>query len=127
MRLATSTFAIASLFAVAGQADEPQELLTSPLAEIFGAQPLIEHPQLSPNGTRLVAIQRSAETRTRARVFDLDDGSTHDLLAGEPDVFQISWCDWLNDTRLLCALRSLSATTRDLSGLARLVADVFDT
>jgi dipeptidyl aminopeptidase/acylaminoacyl peptidase len=90
---------------------EPDVLKTSPTAAAFGAAPLIWGARLSPDGERLSFIQMHPSGISMARVLDIATGTVTALVAGNADELQVprevAWCGWVNDTRLVCRLRSL--------------------
>jgi dipeptidyl aminopeptidase/acylaminoacyl peptidase len=100
--------AAATLAATAAIAQEPEELETTALAAAFGASPAMWGLQLSPDGTRIVAIQAADSGATVARTLRLADGYEQLVLAGEVGQFDVRWCDWANDARLLCGVRSIA-------------------
>lgn len=83
-------------------AAEPDELLAEPLAAAFGAQPSVWGLRLSPSGTMISLMQVNGAGQTVVTVLDLEAGSFEAVMGNEPDEFDITWCDWANDTRLLC-------------------------
>jgi dipeptidyl aminopeptidase/acylaminoacyl peptidase len=90
----------------------------------FARQEDFKDPSLSPNG-RYLAVISSAEGKQRiAMVRDLQAGGNFapvlSLEAG--GVFDLSWCRWANDTRLLCALRGIGERNDFLYGTLKLVA-----
>ncbi len=104
----------AVLTAVAGgalAANEPSQLLTSPLAKAFGSSPVIWNLRLSPDGSKMVALQQLPEGTTIARSFDFAGGKVETILAGKPEKFDVEWCDWANDTRLLCGIGGVNVLT----------------
>jgi dipeptidyl aminopeptidase/acylaminoacyl peptidase len=102
--------AAASLAAAPVIAQEPEDLETTPLAAAFGASPAMWGLQLSPDGTRIVAIHAAESGATIARTLRLADGHAQLVLAGELGEFDVQWCDWANDTRLLCGVRVIAAS-----------------
>lgn len=107
MRLAA--VALASL--VAGHssfAKEPPDLMSSDLAAAFGTAPIMWGMRLSPSGMKLSAIQMHPSGVTVARVVDTATGTNKAVLSGRKDEFEVSWCDWANEERLLCGLRGLA-------------------
>lgn len=44
---------------------------------------------------------------TIARVLDANTGRTNILIAGERDRYDVTWCDWANNERLLCGFRAV--------------------
>jgi dipeptidyl aminopeptidase/acylaminoacyl peptidase len=102
--------AAASLAAAPVIAQEPEDLETTPLAAAFGASPAMWGLQLSPDGTRIVAIHAAESGATIARTLRLADGHAQLVLAGELGEFDVQWCDWANDTRLLCGVRGIAAS-----------------
>lgn len=86
------------------------ELREAPLAKAFGSQPEIFAVDLSPSGTKISFLQMHPAGTTIAAVSDLAQRKTSVVLAGKPNEFDVAWCDWANDERLLCSLRFTEAT-----------------
>jgi hypothetical protein len=84
----------------------PDELITTPLAELFGAAPSLGDPKLSPDGSRMVFLQQNESGVTVLQVLDFKDGSITPLLAGTESGHDINECEFANAVRLLCVLRS---------------------
>jgi len=85
-------------------ADE-SALKTSPLAQAFGSQPRMWGLKLSPDGNRLVFLQALPAGVNIARMVDFTKpGAPTVVLSGRPNEFDVTWCDWANDTRLLCGI-----------------------
>jgi pimeloyl-ACP methyl ester carboxylesterase len=86
-------------------AQDPDELRTSNLAELFGIAPTIGDPRLSPDGTQLIFLQQNEMGVTLLRHLALADGSVSTLLAGSEEGHDIVGCEFTNATRILCDLR----------------------
>jgi dipeptidyl aminopeptidase/acylaminoacyl peptidase len=107
----TTTIAVAiGVLAIASIAiaDEPSQLETTPLAKAFGSAPAIWNLRLSPDGSKMVALQVVPTGTTIARVFDFMTGAIGVVLAGKEHEFDVEWCDWDNDTRLLCGIAGVT-------------------
>lgn len=102
-------------------ADEPGALLAEPLAAAFGAQPSVWGLRLSPDGTKLSFMHLNGPRQTAVSVLDLTDGSGTAVMGNDPDDFEITWCDWANDTRLLCGVRFPRESAGVVFALTRLV------
>lgn len=102
----------------ASLAEDPQKLETSPVAQAFGAPPAMWRLGLSPDGTKIVFVQSVPEGPTIARVLDMSTKKATVVLAGKPREFDVSWCDWATNSRLLCGVRGIV----ELYGGHRLVA-----
>jgi hypothetical protein len=63
-------------------ADEPAQLKTTPLAQAFGTAPVMWGVELSPDGSKLSAIQMHPSGTTLARVISLVDGTNSVVLSG---------------------------------------------
>lgn len=107
---------------IVGQAQDPADLKTSPLARDFGTAPVMWGVRLSPDGTRLSAIQMHPDGFTIARVVSFVDGQSAVVLAGATNEFDITWCDWANDERLLCGLGGIARIGSQQIPVTRLVA-----
>lgn len=94
-----------ALLPLAAYAEVPDEYLTTPLAEFFGAPPSIGEPMLSPDGTQLLFFQQTPTGVTMLKSLTFADASIRTLLQGSETGYDIAWCDFANETRLLCDLR----------------------
>jgi hypothetical protein len=70
---------------------------------------------LSPTPYGLATLTFVAERQAGA------EPAAHAVFA-EPKHFQISWCHWATNTRLLCGLRAMSTVGRYVVPVTRLVA-----
>jgi dipeptidyl aminopeptidase/acylaminoacyl peptidase len=113
---------LACLDSTSSLAREPKELLSSPLAAAFGATPILWGAELSPDGSRISAIQMHPSGTTILTVIDLNAGTSSALMAGERDEHDISWCDWANDTYLLCGLKLLEEVNHRVIPTTRLIS-----
>jgi dipeptidyl aminopeptidase/acylaminoacyl peptidase len=109
----------------AARAKEP-ELKTSPLAQAFGSAPALWGARLSPDGSKISFIRRQAQGPTLAAVLDTATGQPKAILDGERDKFDITWCDWANDERLLCGIRGIILEPPIAYAVTRLVAVNYD-
>lgn len=72
--------------------------------EHFARMPQIRDVSISPDG-RYVAFISSMDDTSVIMAFDRQEGGEFQRLsASEPDKFDVSWCEWANKTRLLCAI-----------------------
>ena len=86
-------------------AQVPEELLVAPLAEIFGAPPTVGEPMLSPDGTHLVFQSQDPGGSLLLRALTIGTGELRTLNVGSRSDLAIAWCDFANETRLLCDMR----------------------
>jgi dipeptidyl aminopeptidase/acylaminoacyl peptidase len=124
MRRCGVFFAVLALSPAVVSADEPAELKSTPLAREFGTAPVMWGVQLSPDGSKLSAIQMHPSGQTLARVIGLADGSDAVVLSSGNEAFRVTWCEWANAERLLCGLRTMShnANAGTYFGVTRMVA-----
>lgn len=94
-------------FARPALADKETPLESTPLAHAFAAAPNLNDLRLSPDGKRISFLQAHPQGMTVARALDTSTGKVTLLMAGKPNEFDIAWCDWANDERLVCSLRGL--------------------
>lgn len=112
----TLALSLGVLCAVAGHA------ATAPSIEDFASRPQIEDVSISPDG-RYLALIETHDGRAAAVVEDRQAGPDqvmHPVLT-EPDPFQMTWCHWATNTRLLCGFRAM-VSGRLVYGVTRLVA-----
>ena len=104
--------------ALSAVAEVPVELLTSPLAERFGAPPSIDRPRLSPDGSKMLYLTQDANGFVQVVVLVFETGARTIVGTGTEDGYDIGWCEWVNPTRLTCDL--MVAVDDDGSDAARL-------
>ncbi|MFO7569872.1 MAG: alpha/beta fold hydrolase [Smithellaceae bacterium] len=98
------------------------ELKTSPLAVTFGSQPDFRSLSLSPEGNRLAFIQYHPDGYDFVRTLDLTTKQISGMIfAGRKDEFEIAWCRWANQERVLCNLSLVSPFRGNYIQGARLV------
>ena len=83
-------------------------LKTSPLAVAFGSQPDFRSLHMSPDGTKLVVAQYHPKGYDFARTLDLKTMKSAMVYAAT-DQFDIDWCGWANDKRILCGLSAMTS------------------
>jgi len=109
---------IVVLFAIApGSNAAPPD----PLAVAFGTMPGLWDVRLSPDGTKVSFLQMHPEDLPILRVFDITTGKVNLALASTKDGFDIRWCSWANNERLLCGFEAVAGGW-DAYGVTRLVA-----
>jgi len=79
-----------------------------PLAVAFGTMPGLWDVRISPNGTKVSFLQMHPEDLSILRIYDLTTGEANLALASTRDGFNLQWCDWANDERLLCSFFGIS-------------------
>ncbi len=90
-------------------------LATDPLAaapqpvEAFARLPAMRNVTLSPDASQ-VAFITAADDVSVAVTFDRSKPGSKPvpILRSEPGEYEISWCNWANNTRLLCGLRAMA-------------------
>jgi len=98
-------------------------LAAPPAIETFASRPEVEGAAISPDGRYLATIQThvgKGALLVRERINGEFQGGTG--LLAEPEHFQISWCRFATDTRVLCSFRSMGSESGVIFAVARLVA-----
>ncbi len=122
MRFSVLVFAALAASAAFVAAQEPAELKSTPLAKEFGTAPIMWGVRLSPDGTKISAIQMHPSGTTLARVIGLGDGTDSVVLSSGNEAFTVTWCEWANAERLLCGLRTMSSSATTYFAVTRMVA-----
>lgn len=92
-----------------------------PPIEAFAALPQMRGPSLSPDGTHIAFIT-SIEDRSVAAVGRVgDENSLTPLLRSEPGEYDIEWCRWANDRRILCGTSMIFTERGKLIPFSRLI------
>jgi dipeptidyl aminopeptidase/acylaminoacyl peptidase len=92
------------------------------LAVAFGTMPALWNVQMSPDGSKLSFLQMHREDLPIMGVFDARTGKVQTALASVAGKFDIQWCDWANDERLLCGFRGVAGSGINPYPVTRLVA-----
>jgi dipeptidyl aminopeptidase/acylaminoacyl peptidase len=79
-----------------------------PLAVAFGTMPALWGVRMSPDGSKISFLQMHPEDLSVLTVLDLTTGEASLALASTQDGFNLQWCDWANNERLLCSFYGLS-------------------
>lgn len=88
----------------------------------FARLPAIRNVAISPDGQRLLYLGSVGDHQVLVTLPAAANEAPKVVTSSDPDEFDISWCGWANNDRILCGI---SATTRDRSvlyGISRLVA-----
>jgi len=98
-------------------------LAAPPSIETFAARPEIEHATISPDGHYLATVEVHGG-RGGVLVRELANGEVKDSrgILGEPEHFQIGWCRFASNTRLLCSFHAMGRDRGVVYPVARLVA-----
>ena len=64
--------------------------------------------RMSPDGTKVSFLQMHPEDLSVLRILDLTTGEANLALASTRDGFNLQWCDWANNERLLCSFYGIS-------------------
>jgi len=113
---------LASLLSGAVSAQKPSDLLATDIARAFGTAPAIWGARLSPDGQKVSFLHMADNGLVALVVLDATTGKPRAVLAGEFERFQISWCDWANEERLLCGFRMIQLEGSVAYAVTRLVA-----
>jgi dipeptidyl aminopeptidase/acylaminoacyl peptidase len=93
-----------------------------PLAVAFGTLPAIWGVKLSPDGSKLSFLQMHPQDLPVAAVLDMRRGKVNLALASVEDEFDVQWCEWANNERLLCGFYGVVRDAHMLYSVTRLVA-----
>lgn len=89
--------------------------------DAFARLPRMRSVALSPEGKRLVFIT-SVDDRSFAVVNDIGSSQQSKvLISSEPGKYDISWCNWANESRMLCGLRGVATERGTRFPFTRLV------
>jgi len=95
----------------------------APSPEEFALRPRVEDVSISPDGRYVALIRTHDDGRAEAVVADRQAGKDRVMrgVMAEPDHFQMTWCRWATNTRLLCGFRGM-VDEGYVYGVTRLVA-----
>jgi dipeptidyl aminopeptidase/acylaminoacyl peptidase len=92
-----------------------------PTAVAFGTMPGLWNVRMSPDGSKVSLLQMHPDELPILTVLDLITGKANLALASTKDGFDIRWCDWANNERLLCGFGAVKRGWNSY-GVTRLVA-----
>jgi dipeptidyl aminopeptidase/acylaminoacyl peptidase len=92
-----------------------------PPIDAFARMPAMRSVTLSPDGSRIAYIAGS-EDGSIVVAATLDTGDIRGLMKSDPGKFDLSWCNWANDKRLLCGLSGMATDGGRVYPVSRLVA-----
>lgn len=93
-----------------------------PLAVAFGTQPALWGVRMSPDGSKLSFLQMHGTDLPIAGVLDVRSGVMNLAVASVENEFDVEWCDWANDDRLLCGFGGAVHDRHEHYWVTRLVA-----
>lgn len=105
----------------AGVDDPPGRAPLADDARQFGTLPSIWGVQLSPDGKKISALQAHKSGLPIAIVVDLVTGKASLIAASDKDRFDLAWCRWASDERLLCSYRGVDRDAGHLFSATRLI------
>lgn len=118
MRLALTLLSVLTMTAPAAA----QENILEMPAAAFGARESVQDIALSPDGGSIAYIAPGAGQETRLYVTNLATGGTELATGADGDPWEISWCEFVADRRLVCQLYSLIEYNGFIIPFARHVA-----
>ena len=83
-------------------AEIPEQLLRSPLAQLYGTAPTIDRPRLSPDASKMLYLNQDALGVFHLQILDFATGQSTQVLSGTEEDYDIGWCEWANETRVIC-------------------------
>lgn len=92
----------------------------APPLEAFARRPALRNMAISPNGSNISYIVSQGD-RSIAMVAPREAGDGKPVMSSDPGKFDLSWCSWANDTRLLCGVRGMVFETNHVYPVTRLV------
>ena len=96
-------------------------------AKAFGTMPNVRGMALSPDGQRVSFITHSPKHDLPvAMSLNLSTGEQGMVTTSEPNYADVRWCDWANDSRLLCGFFGTLTSLGNVYGATRLVAVNYD-
>ncbi len=81
------------------------------LLEAYAALPALTDLQISPDGQRIAALQPVGQL-LGLTIIDLNSQRSNIALAADPERYQINFCRWANEIRLVCQVRTVARVAR---------------
>jgi len=116
----TLAFACSAVLIAPSFAEIPDVYLRSALAELFGTAPSIDRPRLSPDASKMLYLNQDPQGVYALQILDFATGESNVVLRGTEEEYDIGWCEWANDTRVLCDF--IYAVNADGSDLLKIPA-----
>ena len=95
-----------------------QENSSSDPAEIYGSLPAIGDIELSPDGSKAVMLIAKGNTY-HVVLLDIAKSKTKLLMAANPEEFTYNWCQFANNTRIVCSMGSFIELKAGQIGIGR--------
>lgn len=89
--------------------------------EAFTSLEQMSRPNMSPDGHHVVFIDRSVDDPV-IMIMDVDTGHTSKLLSGTAENYQVTQCEFKNDTRVICHFSAWLKTHDAVGRASRMVA-----
>ena len=89
--------------------------------ELFAQEPAISRPALSPDGKSVVYIGQSQHGPI-VMLHDFASGTSRPLVTGRAKNFDVDWCKFKNEERLLCGFRGVDYDSGQPFWTTRLIA-----
>lgn len=103
-------------------AADPAAAAPHPL-EAFARLPAVRNVAISPDSRRIVFITAAGDVSVAVTYEHSTAGAKAvPILRSEPGEYEISWCNWANDTRILCGLTAMAKELGHVYPYTRLVA-----
>ncbi len=88
-----------------------QQQPADPVLEAYAALPALTDLQISPDGRRIAAL-RPVGQLNGLTIIDLTTQRSNIALAADPARYQINFCRWANEIRLVCQVRTAAKLLR---------------
>lgn len=100
----------------------PSALSADPLARAFGEVPQMWGVRLSPSGDYISFLHMDEKLDVPIAYVSTATGEANLVMASPKDRFDLQWCDWANDERLLCGFVGIDRVSGTKVGTTRLAA-----
>ncbi|MGH8177123.1 MAG: alpha/beta hydrolase family protein [Steroidobacter sp.] len=94
----------------------------APPIEAFARLPRIRGVSISPDGQRLAYISSHEDREIAVTMERSSDAAPRIIMASDPGRFDLDWCGWANDSRLLCGFTGAVKERGITYGVTRLVS-----
>lgn len=91
-------------------------------AQAFGQRPAVTSIALSPSGNRVVYLSAGSGEETHAYVAEVGGTEASIVTMTDGDPMELSWCRFVNETRLVCSVHAMVRDPRQLYEINRLFA-----
>ena len=90
-------------------------------AKAFGARDTVAWMDISPSGTKLVAVVSGPGRQSVVKIVDVATKAAHGIIVSEGSPESIDWCKFASEAQLVCKYGGYTKVDTDVVGFSRLI------